>query len=439
MEDKIVVGLDIGTTKICAVVGKRNEYGKIEILGLGKAVSDGVQEGVVVNIVKTIDAITKAIKEASEDSKIDIGIVNVGIAGKHVKCSVHHGSITRESNENEITLSDVKRLSSDMEKILCEPGAEIIHVIPQSYTIDYKDVTKDPIGMSGVKLEADFNIITAHTNSIRNIQKCVQRGGFDIDQLMLQPLASSLAVLSEQEKEAGIVLVDIGGGTTDIAIFYDGVIRHTAVLPFGGNIITNDIKQGCAVMHQQAEALKVKYGSALSAEASENEFISVQGLQNRQPKEISRKNLALIIEARMEEVIDFITLEIQNSGFKGRLAGGIVITGGGAMLKGVKQLFELKTGMDTRVGYPNEHLGKCKHEEVKNPMYATAIGLVLAGYQQEAEESKKEQAKATTQPLTTKTKTATKPAATQGGNDLLSVIIRNTKKFLIDDYDDKLN
>ena len=232
-EEKIVVGLDIGTTKICAIVGRMNEFGKLEIIGMGKASSDGVKEGVVSNISKTVAGISHAIREASEQTKIEINVVNVGIAGKHIQCSVHHGSYTRTADDDEITLEDVNRLTSDMYRIVTEPGSEIIHVMPQHYTVDYEENIKDPIGMSGVKLEADFNIITAHTNSIRNIKKCVERSGQEIDLIILEPLASSLAVLSDEEKEAGIALVDIGGGTTDIAIFHDNIIRHTAVLPFG--------------------------------------------------------------------------------------------------------------------------------------------------------------------------------------------------------------
>lgn len=433
-EEKIVVGLDIGTTKICAIVGKMNEFGKLEIMGMGKAVSDGVKEGVVSNISKTVAGISEAIRQASEGSKIDIQVVNVGIAGKHIQCSVHHGSYTRTSHEDEITLGDVNRLTSDMYRIVTEPGSEIIHVMPQHYTVDYEENIKDPIGMSGVKLEADFNIITAHTNSIRNIKKCVERAGQDIEMMILEPLASSLSVLSEEEKEAGIALVDIGGGTTDIAIFHDNIIRHTAVLPFGGNILTSDIRQGCAVMQNQAELLKSKFGRALSVEASENEVISIPGLRNRPPKEISCKNLAYIIEARMEEIIDLVMLEIERSGYRHRLAGGIVLTGGGSMLRNIKQLFEYKTGLDARIGYPNEHLGKSDVEDVKNPMYATAIGLVLAGFRSldDREENRPENVMNNI----SRAKTSTTAPKSSGG-DFLNTILRKTRDILIDDFDDR--
>lgn len=379
MEDKIIVGLDIGTTKICAIVGRKNEFGKLEVLGMGKAVSDGVIRGIVTNIDKTVNAIEKAVTEASEQSGIDIRVVNVGIAGQHIRSAIHHGSITRESND-EITVEDVNRLNNDMYRIVIPPGSEIIHVMPQDYIIDYEDGIKDPVGMSGVKMEADFHIITAQTNAINNINKCVRRAGLEIENLILEPLASSLAVLSDEEKEAGVCLVDIGGGTTDIAVFYDNIIRHTAVIPFGGNIITSDIKQGCMVMDHQAELLKTKFGRAISEEANPNEIVSIPGLRNRPPKEISVKNLAHVIEARMEEIIEMVHTEIITSGYHKKLAAGIVVTGGGSQLTNLQQLFEYMTGLDTRIGYPNEHLGKSKVDSVKSPMYATSVGLVLSGF-----------------------------------------------------------
>ncbi|TPE42845.1 cell division protein FtsA [Pontibacter mangrovi] len=379
--DKIVVGLDIGTTKVCALVGRRNEFGKLEVLGMGKAVSEGVVRGIVSNIDKTVEAIKKAISQAEEQAKINIGVVNVGIAGQHIKSLQHNGSITRQVTDDEITVEDVNRLTNDMYRLVTPPGSEIIHVMPQEYKVDYEEGIVDPVGMSGVRLEGNFHIITAQSNAINNINKCVARAGLEVEQLILEPLASSMSVLSDEEKEAGVALVDIGGGTTDLAIFKDNIIRHTAVLPFGGNIITSDIKQGCMVMQNQAEQLKVKFGRAIADEASENEIVSIPGLRDRTPKEISIKNLAYIIEARMEEIVELVYAEIVRSGYANSLAGGIVITGGGAQLQNLVQLVEYITGMDTRIGYPNEHLGRSKVDAVKGPMYATSVGLVLAGYQ----------------------------------------------------------
>ncbi|HSZ25297.1 MAG TPA: cell division protein FtsA [Cytophagaceae bacterium] len=378
--DKLVVGLDIGTTKICAIIGRMNEHDKLEILGLGKSVSEGVIRGMVMNINSTVDAITKAMKEAELQAGVDVKVVNVGIAGQHIKSSMHRGSIMRATTDDEITPEDADRLTNDMYKTVMPYGSEIIHVMPQLYTVDYQEGIKDPVGMSGVRLEADFHVITAQTNAINNINKCIVKSGLVIDKLILEPIASSLSVLSDEEKEAGVVLVDIGGGTTDVAIFHDTIIRHTAVIPFGGNVVTNDIQQGCSVMQKQAELLKTKFGRALANEANPNEIVSIPGLRNRAPKEISVKNLAHIIQARMEEIIEMVLSEIISSGYEGKLAGGIVITGGGAQLQYIKQLFELVTGMDARIGYPNEHLGKSKVEVVKSPMYATGVGLVLSGF-----------------------------------------------------------
>lgn len=431
-QDKIVVGLDIGTTKICAIVGTKNEFGKLEVLGMGKAVSDGVIRGIVTNIDKTVLAIEKAIGEASEQSGIDIGVVNVGIAGQHIKSSIHHGSITRDTLEDEITVEDISRLSNDIHKIVMPPGCQIIHVMPQDYIVDYEDGIKDPVGMSGVKLEADFHVITAQTNAIRNINKCVKRAGLQIENLILEPLASSMSVLSDEEKEAGVCLVDIGGGTTDVAIFHDSIIRHTAVIPFGGNILTTDIKEGCKVMQNQAELLKTKFGKAIAEEANPNEIVSIPGLRNRPPKEISIRNLAHIIEARMEEVIEMVHAEIITSGYASKLAGGLVITGGGSQLAYVKQLFEYMTGMDARVGYPNEHLGKSKIEEVKSPMYATTLGLVLSGFraidERENQYMEKQQSGAS---MKKEAKTGRK------GSEFFKGLIDKTKGLLMDDFNDK--
>ncbi len=425
-QDKIIVGLDIGTTKICAIVGRKNEFGKLEVLGVGKAVSDGVIRGIVTNIDKTVNAIEKAVTEASEQSGIDIRVVNVGIAGQHIKSAVHHGSITRDSDD-EITVEDLNRLTNDMYRIVIPPGSEIIHVMPQDYIVDYEDGIKDPVGMSGVKLEADFHIITAQTNAINNINKCIRRGGLEIENLILEPLASSLAVLSDEEKEAGVCLVDIGGGTTDIAVFYDNIIRHTAVIPFGGNIITSDIKQGCMVMEQQAEQLKIKFGRAIAEEASPNEIVSIPGLRNRAPKEISIKNLAHIIESRMEEIIEMVHTEIITSGFNKKLAAGIVVTGGGSLLNNLQQLFEYMTGLDTRIGYPNEHLGKSKVDAVKSPVYATSVGLVLSGFRaidiREQRYNEKQ------------SKGSLKPRNKQSAK-FFQNILEKTKGLLIDDFDE---
>ena len=379
---EIIVGLDIGTTKIACLVGRKTDHGKIEILGIGKAPSLGVTRGVVSNIEKTVQSIRAAVEEAESKSGIEIKVVNVGIAGQHIKSLQHRGMITRDSIDEEISQKDVDELIEDMYKLVMMPGEEIIHVLPQEYIVDRQPGIKDPIGMSGVQLEANFHIITGQMAAAKNIFKCVNKAGLQVAELILEPLASSSAVISNEEKEAGIALVDIGGGTTDIAIFHDGIIRHTAVIPFGGNLITEDIKEGCTIMHRQAELLKTKFGAAVTQSSQDNEVVCIPGLRGRDPKEISVMNLANIINARMSEILEHIYYEIKNSGFEKKLIGGIVVTGGGSQLKHMNQLIEFTTGMDSRVGYPNEHLSSNTNINVTSPLFATGVGLVAKGFEQ---------------------------------------------------------
>lgn len=432
----IVVGLDIGTTKICVIVGRRNDHGKIEVLGLGKAESAGVTRGVVSNIAKTVKGIVQAVEEGSAQSNVDIKIVNVGIAGQHIKSLQHRGILTRKDLSNEISKKDIDRLIDDMFKLAMNPGEEIIHVLPQEFTVDNEPGVKDPVGMAGVRLEANFHIITGQVTAIKNIMKCVDQGGLETQELILEPLASSESVLSDEEKEAGIVLVDIGGGTTDVAIFHEGIIRHTAVIPFGGNSVTEDIREGCSVMRNQAELLKVKFGSALAEENKENEIICVPGLRGREPKEISVKNLAYVIQARMEEVIDHVYYEIKSSGYEKKLIGGIVITGGGAQLKHLPQLVEYVTGLDCRVGYPNEHLAKNEelpknvYEDLKSPMYATGIGLLIKGIEKVENEMQRDY-------KVTKTIPTIAESSAKKNRGLFASLLEGTKKFIKDDISDQ--
>jgi len=397
-EAPIVVGLDIGTTKICVTVGRRSGTNKIEILGIGKAESSGVNRGMVANIQKTVSSIMLAVQEASAQSNVNINVVNVGIAGQHIKSLQHRGILTRK-DDTEIGRKDIEQLIEDMYKLVLPPGEEIIHVLPQEFTIDNEPGIKDPIGMAGRRMEANFHIISGLVSAVKNIKKCAENASLEVHELVLEPLASSEAVLDDAEKDAGVVLVDIGGGTTDVAIFHEGIIRHTAVIPLGGNIVTEDIKQGCAVLRNQAELLKIKFGSALADENKDNEVICVPGLRGREHKEISVKNLAYIIQARMEEIIEHVYFEIKSSGFERKLIGGIVITGGGAQLKHLVQLVEYVTGLDCRVGFPNEHLAKNEElpkkvfDELKSPLYATGIGLLIKGienaeYSEEVEKGK---------------------------------------------------
>lgn len=379
-EQEIVVGLDIGTTKIVAIAGRRNEHGKIEVIGMGKAESHGVLRGVVANIDKTVEAIRQAVDACEQNAGIEINVVYVGIAGQHIKSMQHRGLLTREDGGQEIAQDDVQRMLTDMYKLAMNPGEKIIHVLPQEYIVDNEQGIKDPIGMCGNRLEANYHIITGQVAAAQNIEKCVEKAGLQMSGLILEPLASASSVLTEEEKEAGVALVDIGGGTTDIAIFKEGIIRHTAVIPFGGNIITDDIKEGCLVMQNQSEQLKTRFGSALAMETQENEIISIPGLKGREPKEISVRNLSHIIQARVEEIFEQVHFEIKCSGYLRKLIGGIVLTGGGSMLKHLKQLVEYQTGLDTRIGYPTEHLSYGFNKEMQHPMFATSIGLILKGY-----------------------------------------------------------
>lgn len=380
--ENIAVGLDIGTTKIVAMIGKTNEYGKIEVLGTGRAKSLGVHRGVVNNITQTIQSIQQAVEEAESVSNIKIKDVVVGIAGQHIRSLHHSDYITRPNSEKVIDETDIEKLISQVHKLVMLPGEEIIHVLPQDYKVDGQAEIKAPIGMYGGRLEANFHVVVGQVSSIRNVGRCIKSAGLELANITLEPLASAEAVLSQEEKEAGVALIDIGGGTTDLAIFKDGIIRHTAVIPFGGNVITEDIKEGCSIIEKQAELLKTKFGSAWPGENKDNEIVSIPGLRGREPKEITLKNLSKIIHARVVEIIEQVYLEIKNYGHeetKKKLIAGIVLTGGGAELKHIKQLVEYITGMDTRIGYPNEHLSGNSDFDLSSPSFATAVGLLMKG------------------------------------------------------------
>ncbi len=375
----LVVALDIGTTKVCAIAGRKNEHGKLEVLGVGKVDSEGVMRGVVSNIEKTVRAISDAIALAQRSAQVEFRVAHVGIAGQHIKSLQHRGMLTRDNLHTEINQYDIEKLVNDMYKLVLPPGDKILHVLPQEYTVDDEQGIVDPIGMSGVRLEANFHIITGQITATQNIIKCVERAGLKVASLTLEPIACSEVILSEEEKEAGVVLVDIGGGTTDITIFRDGIIRHTAVIPFGGGVITRDIKDGCNVMQSQAEKLKTKFGSALADEVYDNRIITIPGLNNREHKEISEKNLARIIQARVEEILDYVVWEIRRSGYENKLIGGMVLTGGGALLSHIDKLAEFYIGMSARIGVPVEHLAHGYHEQLSSPVFSTAIGLLMKG------------------------------------------------------------
>lgn len=381
-EQPIIVGLDIGTTKIAAIAGRKNEYGKLEILGFGRANSNGVKHGQVLNIDETIKAIKMALDNCyASNPNLEISEVYVGIAGHHIKSLQTRGDIVRQSTDDEITQREIDQLVADQYRTYIPAGDQIIDVIPQEFTVDNFQNIPNPIGYGGVKVGANFHIITGDKNAIRNINRAVEKSGLSTKDLVLQPLASAAAVMGQEDLEAGVAIVDIGGGTTDLAVFYEGILKHTAVIPFGGENISNDIKTGLGVLKTQAEQMKVQFGSALSNEAKANAFITIPGLRGMPAKEISVKNLANIIQARMSEIMDFVIYHLKQVGLDNKmLNGGIVLTGGGSQLKHLIQLTEYVTGLNARIGFPTEHLAAGHIEELAKPTYSTCIGLILKGY-----------------------------------------------------------
>src|SRR5206468_2623881 len=381
-EQPIIVGLDIGTTKIAVIAGRKNEFGKLEILGFGRANSNGVKHGQVLNIDETIKAIKTALENCyASNPNLEVNEVYVGIAGHHIKSLQTRGDIVRQNTEEEITQSEIDQLVADQYKTYIPAGDQIIDVIPQEFTVDnFQNITR-PIGYGGVKLGANFHIITGDKNAIRNINRSVEKAGLHTKDLVLQPLASSSAVMGQEDLEAGVAIVDIGGGTTDLAVFYEGILKHTAVIPFAGENITNDIKTGLGVLKTQAEQMKTQFGSALANEAKANAYITIPGLKGMPAKEISVKNLANIIQARMSEILDFVTYHLKQVGMDNRaLNGGIILTGGGSQLTHLIQLTEYITGLNARIGLPTEHLSPNHIDELRKPVYSTCIGLILKGY-----------------------------------------------------------
>lgn len=374
--ERIVVGLDIGTTKVCAVVASIDEQDRIHILGVGKAPSDGLNRGVVVNIDRTVNAIKTAVDQAQLASGIEVNSVNVGIAGDHIRSIRSKGVITINNKDKEITVQDVERLLEDCQRIMLPPDQQIIHVIPQEFVIDGQDGISDPVGMSGMRMEAEVHIITGLVSAAKNIYRCVERAGFQVADIILEPLASSYAVLDEEEKEAGVVLVDIGGGTTDLAVFQDNTIRHTAVIAIAGKKVTDDIRVGLSVLDDQAEKLKHQYGESFVDLIEEDESITIPGIAGRPPKEITKSILAKIIQARMEEIMEIIAIEVKRSGYADSLSAGLVLTGGGSLIKNICPLANEVLGMDAKIGKPLGLAGGLI-EEVNSPMYATSVGLVL--------------------------------------------------------------
>ncbi len=391
-KNKISLGIDIGTTKIVAIIGKKNEYGKIEIIGIGKSPSLGVYQGVVSNITQTVESIQLAVERAFEASGVEIREGMVGIAGKHIKSLQHNDYINRKNPEKVISDSDIENLVKQVYNLSMLPGEKIIHVLPQEYKIDGQSEITEALGMYGNRLEANFHVVTGQISSISNIMRCVKSAGLIPKGVTLEPIASSESVLSQDEKEAGVALIDIGGGTTDLAIFKNGIIRHTVVIPFGGNIVTEDIKEGCSIIGKYAEELKIRFGSTWPNHNKENEIVTIPGLNGREPKEISLKTLSKIIHARIKEIIETVYIEIENYGHneqRKKLIGGIVITGGGSQIKHLKQLVEYVTGMDTRIGVPNEHIAGDSEQHIASPIYSTAVGLLMKAIEENEKEERR--------------------------------------------------
>lgn len=381
-QNDIIVGLDIGTTKIACFIGRRADGDKVKIVGFGKTDSKGVERGVVRNIKDTSKSIMKAVQTASEQAGLEVTEVYVGIAGQHIKSQQNMGTVVIPAEQRLIKQEDVDRLIEEQHNMMLNPGEEIIHIFPQNFVVDGEELSPDvnPVGVSGKQLKSSFHIVTGNTINLRNIHDSVERAGLRIKGVVLEPIASALAVLDDDDREAGVALVDIGGGTTDIAIFKESIIRHTTVLPLAGNIITNDIKDECKIMRPQAETLKTRFGCCLPQNVSENDIISIPGLHTQPAREISMRTLAGIIKARTETLLEQVDFEIEKSQLKKDIFSGIVLTGGGAQLRNIKELTEYITGIDTRVGLPDAHLDKNTDPEIINTMYATGIGLVLHGF-----------------------------------------------------------
>ena len=382
MEERIVVGMDIGTTKVCAVVAEADEMGKINVLGVGLAESEGLNRGVVVNIDKTVASVRKAIGEAERAADVSVQSVIVGIAGDHVQSFQSRGVVTIANRDHEISARDVQRLIEDTTHVAMPADREILHVIPQEFIVDGQDGVLDPVGMNGVRLEANVHIITGLVSAAKNIYRCIEKAGYEVSDIVLEPLASSFSVLHDDEKEVGVALIDIGGGTTDVAVFEDRTIRHTAVIAVAGNKVTDDIRKGLGLMRDHAEKLKCQFGSALVELVEEEEEILIPGIGGRPQKGISRSALAQVIQPRMEEILEIAAIEIKRSGYARHLSAGAVLTGGGSLIPGTRELASEILGLEARVGKPMER-GSGLWEEVSDPKYATGVGLVLYGLRPE--------------------------------------------------------
>ena len=378
---QFVAAVDVGTTKIVTLLGKRSENNKLEIVGFSRSDSKGIRRGEVLNPEEASKVVRQTVDILQKRTGIPISEVFVGIAGQHIRMLKSRNYINRHSSDKSISNEDVDQLICDATNSPLNEGEIIIDILPQSYIVDNETDIFNPIGMLGKRLEGNFNIVVGNLESVKRIKKCISQAGLVYKEVFLEPLASSDAVLYDDEREAGVALVDIGGGTTDVAVFYDKMLRHSAVIPFGGFVVTKDIKNACVLSEKVAEELKIQFGMALSNVAEDNKVIVIPAkIPGHEPKEISMRNLASIIQARMEEIIDGIMFQIENSGYADKLGYGIVITGGGAMLRHLKELFRFRTGMNVRIGYPGQHLIG-DSADVNETCYATGVGLLMKGFE----------------------------------------------------------
>ena len=376
--ENMIVGLDIGTSKVVAIVGKRKMDGTIEVVGIGSHPSRGLKRGVVVNIETTVQAIQRAVEEAELMAGCRIHSVYAGIAGSHIKSLNSHGIVA--IRDREVTQADIDRVIDAAQAVAIPADQKILHILPQEFVIDSQEGIKEPMGMSGVRLEAKVHLVTCAVNAAQNIEKCVKRCGLEVDDIILEQLASSHAILTEDEKELGVCVVDIGGGTTDIAVFTGGAIRHTAVIPIAGDQVTNDIAMALRTPTQNAEEIKIKYACALTQLAGADETIKVPSVGDRAPRDLSRQALAEVVEPRYEELFTLVQSELRRSGFEDLIPAGIVITGGSSTMEGVVELAEEIFHMPVRLACPQAVSGMT--EEVNNPIYATGVGLLIHGFRQ---------------------------------------------------------
>ena len=376
--ENMIVGLDIGTSKVVAIVGKRKMDGTIEVVGIGSHPSRGLKRGVVVNIETTVQAIQRAVEEAELMAGCRIHSVYAGIAGSHIKSLNSHGIVA--IRDREVTQADIDRVIDAAQAVAIPADQKILHILPQEFVIDNQEGIKEPMGMSGVRLEAKVHLVTCAVNAAQNIEKCVERCGLEVDDIILEQLASSHAILTEDEKELGVCVVDVGGGTTDIAVFTGGAIRHTAVIPIAGDQVTNDIAMALRTPTQNAEEIKIKYACALTQLAGADETIKVPSVGDRAPRDLSRQALAEVVEPRYEELFTLVQSELRRSGFEDLIPSGIVITGGSSTMEGVVELAEEIFHMPVRLACPQKVSGMT--EVVNNPIYATGVGLLIHGFRQ---------------------------------------------------------